>query len=51
MIIYVNFSNSDKDEIVEVFSCPQSNDEYPNQGVVEEDSDLYKEFLNAFNQP
>lgn len=51
MDVYVNFSDGAKSEIVETFSCPQSPEDYPNQGVVDIESAQYKEFMNAFNQP
>jgi uncharacterized pyridoxamine 5'-phosphate oxidase family protein len=47
MIIHVQFSDESETEIVSTFSCPQP-ETTPYQGVVEEDSELYREFLDGF---
>ncbi|UVE47622.1 hypothetical protein KS461_10145 [Pseudomonas chlororaphis] len=45
---YVQYSDETKTEIIAVFSCPQDEEVYPNEGVVEDDDPLYVAFMKKF---
>lgn len=47
MKVNVQFADNTRTVIVASFGCPQS-DEIPNQGVVDDESDEYKGFINSF---
>jgi len=47
MKVNVQFADNTRTVIVASFGCPQSG-EIPNQGVVDDESDEYKEFMNSF---
>ncbi|WP_338806904.1 hypothetical protein V8U11_06800 [Pseudomonas chlororaphis] len=44
----VQFSDETKAEVIAVFGCVQDEEEYPNQGLLEEDDPLLVEFVSKF---
>mgnify|MGYP003540816627 CR=1 FL=1 len=43
-MIYVQFKDSSKLEVVGVFNSPQSDVDYPNQSIVDDDDTRYVEY-------
>lgn len=44
-MVCVQYSDAEKTKIIAVFSCPQDDEIYPNQGTESKDSPLYQEYL------
>lgn len=47
-MIYVQFKDDRKLELIAVFSSPQPNEYYPNQAEIEEDDSRYQSFVARY---
>ena len=45
--IYVQYNDEGKTKIISVFSCPQDEVEYPNQGSVDTGDEIYQNFIQS----